>query len=159
LFSKGKEEWRKKANNPSKSVKRRMTTCNKESLDVVFTYLNIDIPRAPPIRKGGRKMNKASRRAMCAKVAKVTTPTCVDILEVTKDKLSCQELAQKLAINDNEIIKVLFKKGIATIMNRTLDQKAIKLICQEFETKVMEVGSLKVENMAEKIMEFLDDED
>ncbi len=78
---------------------------------------------------------------------------------IGKDKLSCQELAQKLAINDNEIIKVLFKKGIATIMNRTLDQKAIKLICQEFETKVMEVGSLKVENMAEKIMEFLDDED
>jgi hypothetical protein len=36
---------------------------------------------------------------------------------VGKDKLSCQELAQKLAINDSEIIKVLFKKGIATIVN------------------------------------------
>jgi hypothetical protein len=57
---------------------------------------------------------------MCAKVVK-TTLVRVDILEVSKDKLSCQELAQKLAINDNEIVKVLFKKRIATIVNWTLD--------------------------------------
>jgi hypothetical protein len=92
--------------------------------------LNIDIPKATPIRKGGRKMIKVSRRAMCAKVAKATTPICVDILEVSKDKLSCQELAQKLAINDNEIIKVLFKKGIATIMNQTLDKKPSNLFAK-----------------------------
>jgi len=61
-------------------------------------------------------MNKASHRAMCAKVVK-TTLVHVDILEVSKDKLSCQELAQKLTINDNEIVKVLFKKRIATIVN------------------------------------------
>ncbi len=68
----------------------------------------------------GKKMNKASHRTMCAKVVK-TTLVHVDILEVSKDKLSCQELAQKLAINDNEIVKVLFKKRIATIVNWTLD--------------------------------------
>jgi len=61
-------------------------------------------------------MNKASHRAMCAKVVKITL-VHVDILEVSKDKLSCQELAQKLTINDNEIVKVLFKKRIATIVN------------------------------------------
>jgi len=61
-------------------------------------------------------MNKASHRAMCAKVVK-TTLVHVDILEVSKEKLSCQELAQKLTINDNEIVKVLFKKRIATIVN------------------------------------------
>jgi hypothetical protein len=116
FFSKGKEEWCKKANNPSKGVNRRMTTYNKESLDVIFVDLNIDIPRVPPIHKGGRKMNKVRRRAMCAEAAK-TTPICVNVLEVGKDKLSCQELAQKLVINNNEIIMVLFKKGIATRMN------------------------------------------
>jgi hypothetical protein len=90
-------------------------------LDVVFANLNIDIPRAPPVRRGGRKMNKASYRVMCAKTIKSTTPICVDILEVGKDKLSCQKLVQKLAINDNEIVKLFFKKGIATIVNHTLD--------------------------------------
>jgi hypothetical protein len=94
-----------------------MIACNKESLDVIFVDLNIDIAGPPLIRKGGRKMNKASRRAMCAEATKAIIHVCVDILKVGKDKLSCQGLAQKFTINDNEIIKVLFKKGIATIVN------------------------------------------
>ncbi len=65
-------------------------------MDVVFANLNIDIPRAPPVCKGGKKMNKANYRAMCAKAVKATTPIRVDILEVGKDKLSCQEFVQKL---------------------------------------------------------------
>jgi hypothetical protein len=121
LFSKGEKDWHKKANNPFDGVKRRVIACNKKKLDVVFAYLNIDILGTPPVCKGGRKMNKASHRTMCEEATKVTTFVCVDILEVGKDKLSCQELAQKLTINDNEIIKVLFKKGIATIVNQTLD--------------------------------------
>jgi hypothetical protein len=83
--------------------------------------LNVDIPKALPICKGGKKMNKGSRRAMCAETTKATSLVCVDILEIGKDKLSCQGLAQKFTINDNEIIKVLFKKGITTIVNSTLD--------------------------------------
>ncbi len=96
---------------------------------------------------------------MCLDVTKITVPVWVNILEVGKDKLSCQELAQKLAINDSEIIKVLFKKGIATTMNWTLDQEIVKLIYQEFEVKVVEASSLKVQNMAKMTMEFFDDED
>jgi hypothetical protein len=90
-------------------------------LDVVFANLNIDIPRASPVCRGVKKMNKVNSRAMCAKAVKATTPIHIDILEVGKDKLSCQELVQKLAINDSEIVKLFFKKGIATIVNRTLD--------------------------------------
>jgi small GTP-binding protein len=156
---KGKEDWRKKANNPSEGVKRRVTARDKESLDVVSADLNIDIPGAPAVRRGGRKMNKASRRAMRAEAAKAAAPVRVDILEVGKEGLSCQELAQKLAINDSEIVKVLFKKGIATTVNQTLDEETVKLICQEFEVEVVEAGSLKVEDMAKKTVEFLDDED
>jgi hypothetical protein len=66
-------------------------------------------------------MNKASRKAMCVEAFKTTTLVCVDILEVGKDKLSCQKLAQKFVINDSEIIKDLFKKGIANIVNWALD--------------------------------------
>jgi hypothetical protein len=40
-----------------------------------------------------------------------------------------------------------------------LDQEIVKLIYQEFEVKVMEASSLKVQNMAKKTMEFFDDED
>jgi hypothetical protein len=121
LFSKGKEDWHKKANNSSKGVKKKVTAYNKKSLDVVFANLNVDIPRTPPIHRGGKKMNKASCRTVCVEATKVTTLVCVDILEVGKDKLSCQGLAQKFTMNENEIIKVLFKKGIATIENPTLD--------------------------------------
>jgi hypothetical protein len=77
LFSKGKEDWHKKTNNPSKGVKRRMITCNKESLDVVFVDLNIDILGAPLVCRHGKKMNKASRGAMCAKITKTTSPPYV----------------------------------------------------------------------------------
>jgi hypothetical protein len=66
-------------------------------------------------------MNKASRKAMCVEVAKTTLPICIDTLEVGKDRLSCKKLAQKLAINESDIIKDLFKKGIANIVNLTLD--------------------------------------
>ncbi len=118
---KGEKDWCKKANNPSKGVKRKVTACNKEFLDVIFANVNIDILGTPLVCKGGMKINKASHRTMCEKTTKTTTLVCVDILEVGNDRLSCQELAQKLTINDNEIIKVLFKKGIATIVNQTLD--------------------------------------
>ncbi len=84
LFSKGKEDWHKKANNPSTGVKRRMIAWNKESSDVVFVDLNIDILGAPLVRRGEKKMNKASRKAMCAKAVKATTPICVNILELAK---------------------------------------------------------------------------
>ncbi len=66
-------------------------------------------------------MNKASCRTMCAEATKATSLVCVNILEIGKDKLSCQGLAQKFTINDNEIITVLFKKGITTIVISTLD--------------------------------------
>jgi hypothetical protein len=66
-------------------------------------------------------MNKASCRTTCVEVTKAITLVCVDILEVCKDKLSCQRFAQKFTMNENEIIKVLLKKGIATTVNQTLD--------------------------------------
>jgi hypothetical protein len=110
-----------------------MITCNKEFLDVVFANLNIDILGTPLVHRGGRKMNKAGYRAMCVKVAKATTFIRVDKLEVDKDRLSYEELAQKLTINNNEIVKVLFKKGIATIVNQTLDYKN----CQSYLPRVL----------------------
>jgi hypothetical protein len=58
---------------------------------------------------------------MCVEATKTITPVCVDILEVGNDRLSCQKMVQKLAINDNEVIKDLFKKGITNIVNWTLD--------------------------------------
>jgi hypothetical protein len=65
-------------------VKRRVIACNKKSLNVVFVDLNIDILRTSLVHRGGKKMNKANYRAMCAKAAKATTPMCVDILELAR---------------------------------------------------------------------------
>lgn len=135
-----------------------MSARDKESLDVV-TDLNIDIPGAPAARRGGRKMNKASRKAIRAEAARAAAPVKVDILEVGLEGMSCQELAQKLAINDSEIVKVLFMKGIGTTVNQTLDEETVRLVCKEFDVEVVEAGSLKVEDMAKKTNVFLDDDD
>jgi hypothetical protein len=112
LFSKGKENWCKKANNPFEGVKRRVTTCNKEFLDVVFVDSNIDILRAPPIRRGGRKMNKASHRAMCAKAVKATTPIRVDILEVGKDNFHAKSWFKSSLSMTMRLSRFFSRKGL-----------------------------------------------
>jgi translation initiation factor IF-2 len=73
--------------------------------------------------------------------------------------MSCQELAESLAVNDSEIVKVLFMKGIGITVNQTLDEETVKLVCKDFDVEVVEAGSIRVEDLAKKSNVFLDDED
>ncbi len=112
LFLKGKEDWHKKANNPSEGVKRRMIACNKESLDVVFVDLNIDILGAPLVCKGVKKINKASRKVMCAKVAKATTFICVDILELARTNFHVESWFRTLLLMTIKLSIFFSRKGL-----------------------------------------------
>lgn len=152
---KGKEDWRKKANNTvSDGAKRRVSARNKDSMDGVADLLG-----ASTSRRSGRKMNKASRKALRVEAARLAAPVKVEILEVGEEGMSCQELAEALAVNDSEIVKVLFMKGIGITVNQTLDEETVKLVCQEFQVEVVEAGTIRVEDLAKKSNVFLDDDD
>lgn len=160
VLQKGKEDWRKKASNSvSDGAKRRVSVRNRESSLEGAADLNIDIPGASPARRGGRKMNKASRKAIRVEAARAAAPVKVEILEVGPDGMSCQELAEKLAVNDSEIVKVLFMKGIGITVNQTLDEETVNLVCKEFDVEVVEAGAIKVEDMAKKTASFSDEAD
>lgn len=152
---KGKEDWRKKAaNSVSDGAKRRVSARNKDSMDGVADLLG-----GKTARRGGRKMSKASRKAIRLEAARLAAPVKVEILEVGPEGMSCQELAEALAVNDSEIVKVLFMKGIGITVNQTLDEETVKLVCKSFEVEVVEAGTIRVEDLAKKSNAFLDDED
>ena len=109
-------------------------------------------------RGGARKMTKASRKAARVEAARASAPVKVDILEVGNQGMSVPDLAQKLAVNDADIVKTLFMKGISTTVNQTLDEETVKVVCQAFDVEVLEAGSCKLEDMAKK-NEFLDEDD
>ncbi|KAI5066937.1 hypothetical protein GOP47_0017465 [Adiantum capillus-veneris] len=149
-----KEDWRKKSSSTD-GLKRRVGTKASKPDDAA----DVDIPgTAVGTRRGGRKMTKATRKAAREQAALAAAPVKVDILEIGAQGMSVPDLAQKLAVNDSQIIKTLFLKGIATTVNQTLDEETIKLVCEEFGVEVVEAGSLKLEDMAKKT-EFLDEDD
>jgi len=152
---KGKEDWRKKANNTvSDGAKRRVSARDKDSMDVVADLLG-----ASTSRRGGRKMSKASRKAIRQEAARAAAPVKAEILEVGPEGMSCQALAEALAVNDSEIVKVLFMKGIGITVNQTLDEETVKLVCKDFEVEVVEAGTVRVEDLAKKSNSFNDVED
>ncbi|MCO5611623.1 hypothetical protein L7F22_065877 [Adiantum nelumboides] len=149
-----KEDWRKKASSTD-GLKRRVGVKASEPDDSA----DVDIPGAAVgTRRSGRKMSKATRKAAREQAARAAAPVKVEMLEIGAQGMSVPDLAQKLAVNDSQIIKTLFLKGIATTVNQTLDEETIKLVCQEFGVEVVEAGTLKVEDMAKKT-EFLDEDD
>ena len=149
---KGKEDWKKKSVSSSSGEGLKRRTGGKA--------INGDDGQTgtADARRGGRKMSKASRKAIRAEAARAAAPVKVDILEVGKEGMSVPDLAAKLAVNDAEIVKTLFMKGIATTVNQTLDEDTIKLVCEAFDVEVVEAGTLKLEDMAKKT-EFLDEDD
>lgn len=150
-----KEDWRKKSASTGDGLKKRVGVKGSKPDDAA----DVDIPGgAVAARRGGRKMSKATRKAAREQAARAAAPVKVEMLEVGAQGMSVPDLAQKLAVNDSEIIKTLFLKGIATTVNQTLDEETIKLVCQEFGVEVVEAGSLKLEDMAKKT-EFLDEDD
>ncbi|CAM6092922.1 unnamed protein product [Calypogeia fissa] len=156
---KGKEDWRKKqTSSVSDGARRRVAAREKDDADAAVD-LDSPIVGKGLARPRARKQTKASRKAVKAEAARAAAPVKVDILEVGKEGMSVADLAAKLAVNDGEVVKTLFLKGIATMVNQTLDEETVRLVCNEFEVEVVEAGTIKVEDMAKKTTEFLDEED
>eukprot|EP00850_Spirogloea_muscicola_P004174 SM000017S02914 [mRNA] locus=s17:1098991:1103137:+ [translate_table: standard] len=73
--------------------------------------------------------------------------------------MSVADLAAELAVNDSEVVRTLFMKGIATTVNQTLDEDTVKLVCKEYGVEVIEAGSVRVEDLAKKGRDFINDEE
>ncbi|KAJ7532880.1 hypothetical protein O6H91_13G023800 [Diphasiastrum complanatum] len=148
--SKGKEDRRNKLTEVMDGAKRRGARVEKGdgNVDSVATS-----------GQRGRKYTKARRKAERVEAAKAAAPVRVDILEVGKQGMSVQDLAHKLAVNDGDVVKTLFMKGIVTTVNQILDEETVKLVCKEFEVEVIEAGSLKVAEMAKKTIKFAEEDD
>lgn len=67
--------------------------------------------------------------------------------------MTVQELAEALAVQDTEIIKILFLKGMAVNITQNLDIPTITLVAKELE---VEVETAEPEAEARKVTEMLD---
>jgi len=72
---------------------------------------------------------------------------------VVTSSMTVQELAEALAVQDTEIIKILFLKGMAVNITQNLDIPTITLVAKELE---VEVETAEPEAEARKVTEMLD---
>lgn len=154
-FSKTKD-WRRKSDNTG-GLKRRLASSKDAIADDEAKELNVPIAGLSNARKS-RKFSKASRKAARAQAARAAAPVKVEILEVGKQGMSVPELAHNLAVNEAEVVKTLFVKGIMTSVTQTLDEDIVKLVCKEYDVEVVEADDVRVEDMAKK-KEILIEED
>jgi translation initiation factor IF-2 len=70
---------------------------------------------------------------------------------VISGSMTVQELANALAVQETEIIKRLFERGIAVNITETLDFNIIEMVCQDFEvileTEQQKSGAEKPDNI------------
>eukprot|EP00271_Cylindrocystis_brebissonii_P018651 TRINITY_DN5397_c0_g1_i1.p1 TRINITY_DN5397_c0_g1~~TRINITY_DN5397_c0_g1_i1.p1 ORF type:complete len:1734 (+),score=332.66 TRINITY_DN5397_c0_g1_i1:240-5441(+) len=108
---------------------------------------------------GNRKQSKSSRKAARAEAARANAPVKAEILEVGKQGMSVQELAMQLCINDSDVVRCLFMKGIMTTVNQTLDEETVGMVCEEYGVEVLEAGSVNMDELAKRTRDFVEDED
>ncbi|CAI5525194.1 unnamed protein product [Closterium sp. Naga37s-1] len=109
--------------------------------------------------RGNRKQSKASRRAAREEAKKAAAPVQAEILEVGKEGMSVQELARELAVNDSDVVKALFMKGIATTVNQVLDEDTVRMVCAEYGVEVLDASEAEMGEAARKQREFVQEED
>ena len=147
-----RDDYRKK-NATAGGSRRRMF--KDVDTDEDTSDLNVSIPGAA---RKGRKWTKASRKAAKLQAAKDAAPVKVEILEVAEEGMLIEELAYNLTIGEGEILGYLYSKGIKPDGVQKLDKDIVKMICREHEVEVLDVDSIKVEEMARK-KEIFDEED
>ena len=72
---------------------------------------------------------------------------------VVTGSMTVQELAQALAVQDTEIVKILFFKGMAVSITQSLDIPTITLVGEELE---VQIETAKAQAQARKVTEMLD---
>ena len=94
----------------------------------------LNVSKAISQRRGARDKRK-QERALMKELGKDVKS---EIIEVGKEGMSVADLAEALAINDSEVIKILFLKGVISTVNQTLDFETVKMVCDEEEVEVLD---------------------
>jgi len=101
--------------------------------------------------KGRRKPKKAGRRRAGASSGDgqhgFEMPTAPVIREVLiPASITVSELAQRMAIKANEVIKAMFKMGLMVTINQTIDQETATLVVEEMGHTVKTVSDSELED-------------
>jgi translation initiation factor IF-2 len=108
--------------------------------------------------KSGRRKRKAPTRRRPVSVGGDSKhgfemPTAPTVYEVEiPDNISVAELAQKMAIKGNEVVKVLFNMGAMVTINQVIDQDTAALVVEELGhvPKAVEVAEVDEQLLAEE---------
>jgi translation initiation factor IF-2 len=96
-----------------------------------------EVVEAPAPTKKKRALAKKKKKKAAAKVAARARGEKVveeGPREITfAEKVTVKELAEKIGIRSNEIIRSLMKQGILANMNQVLDETTIEALCEQFE--------------------------
>ncbi|NVN89905.1 MAG: translation initiation factor IF-2 [Desulfuromonadales bacterium] len=91
-----------------------------------------------PVYKGSRKKNK--ERASESRKTEITIPKAIKRIIKISETISVGELAKRMGIKANDLIKSLMKLGMMVTINHTLDFDTAVILAAEY--------SYEVENMA-----------
>jgi translation initiation factor IF-2 len=72
------------------------------------------------------------------------------IIELTAQKLTVAELADKMKITSSEVIKALFMKGMASTINQVLDIETAEMVAQSLEYEVLMPTEKEIKEAEEK---------
>ena len=103
--------------------------------------------------KSGRRKRKAPDRRRAASMGGdgkhgFERPTAPVIHEVEiPESISVSELAQRMAIKGNEVVKVLFNMGAMVTINQVIDQDTATLVVEEFGHIAKPVSSAEVDEI------------
>lgn len=108
---------------------------------------------------GSRRVTRAERKQRRAAAVEAGRPEKEEILEVGLEGMSVQDLAEKLAVAPTEVVKALFMKGIMAQVNQVLDFETVVIAAEDFEVEILEKDEARLDEMARKTMDYLDEED
>lgn len=108
---------------------------------------------------GSRRVTRAERKSRRAAALEAGRPEKEEILEVGLEGMSVQDLAEKLAVAPTEVVRALFMKGIMAQVNQVLDYETVVLAAEEFEVEILEKEEARLDDMARKTMDYMDEDD
>ena len=114
---------------------------------------------ATRVDAGSRRVTRAERKSRRAAALEAGRPEKEEILEVGLEGMSVQDLAEKLAVPPTEVVRALFMKGIMAQVNQVLDFQTVVLAAEEFEVEILEKEEARLDDMARKTMDYMDDDD
>ena len=140
------------------------------SVKIVLIVIPLHIGRKPlgedsrrkgktRVDAGSRRVTRAERKSKRAAALEAGRPEKEEILEVGLEGMSVQDLAEKLAVGPTEVVRALFMKGIMAQVNQVLDFETVQIAAEEFEVEILEKEEARLDDMARKTMDYMDDED